>query len=80
MAITRDDLDLLFTSELPDPVLLLLEGRSQVVDGSVLRRPAYARAMLVGTREDLACELSGGEGELEEAAVRLDMKVSRWGR
>jgi len=82
MTITKDDVRQLLHSDLPDPVLLFLEGRSQVVDGSVLRRPDYAGAMLIATREELDTRLGGAQPqdrELAEVAAQLDVQVGQMG-
>ena len=79
--ITVDNVRLLLASD-SDAVLVLVEGRIDVVDPAELDTDAYRGALHIITREELV-EQAGGEllseRELVEQAAALDMAVSELG-
>jgi hypothetical protein len=79
--ITADNVRRLLDSEL-DAVLVLIEGRVDVIDPAALDTDDYRGALQVITREELI-EQAGGEQlsdrELVEQAAALDMAVAELG-
>jgi hypothetical protein len=79
--ITADNVRRLLASEM-DAVLVLVEGRIDVVDPAALDTDEYRGALQVITRDELI-EQAGGEQlsdrELLEQAVALDMAVAELG-
>jgi hypothetical protein len=68
----------LLSTENGDPVLVVHEGRADVVEAADLDDPRYAGALRVIGRADLLSERGGGEPGPEEAealARRLDTAV-----
>ncbi|OFJ53334.1 hypothetical protein [Mycolicibacterium grossiae] len=81
MTITSDDVRSLLDAD-ADAVLVLLEGRAQVVAGGDLDDEAHRGALQVISRADLV-ERTGGtdlsEHELAEQAGTLDATVAELG-
>lgn len=79
--ITADNVRQLLDSEI-DTVLVLIEGRVDVIDPAALDTDDYRGALQVITREELI-EQAGGEQlsdrELVEQAAALDMAVAELG-
>jgi hypothetical protein len=79
--ITADNLRRLLASE-TDTVLILIEGRIEVVDPAALDTDEYRGALQVITRDELI-EQAGGEQlsdrELLEQAAALEMAVDELG-
>ena len=79
--ITADNVRRLLASD-TDAVLILVEGRIEVIDPSELDSDEYRGALQVITREELI-EQAGGEQlsdrELLEQATALDMAVAELG-
>jgi hypothetical protein len=79
--ITADNLRRLLASE-TDTVLILIEGRIEVVDPAALDTDEYRGALQVITRDELI-ERAGGEQlsdrELLEQAALLEMAVDELG-
>ena len=79
--ITADNVRRLLASE-TDAVLVLVEGRIEVVDPAALDTDEYRGALQVITRDELI-EQAGGEQlsdrELLEQAAALDMAVAEIG-
>ena len=79
--ITADNVRRLLASE-TDAVLVLVEGRIDVIDPAALDTDEYRGALQVITRDELI-EQAGGEElsdrELIEQAVALDMAVAELG-
>jgi hypothetical protein len=79
--ITADNVRRLLASE-TDTVLILVEGRIEVVEPAALDTDEYSGALQVITREELI-EQAGGEQlsdrELVEQAAALDMAVAELG-
>lgn len=79
--ITADNVRRLLASE-TDAVLVLVEGRIDVIDPAALDTDEYRGALQVITRDELI-EQAGGEElsdrELLEQAVALDMAVAELG-
>jgi hypothetical protein len=79
--ITADNVRRLLDSEI-DAVLVLIEGRVDVIDPAALDTDGYRGALQVITREELI-EQAGGEQlsdrELVEQAAALDMAVAELG-
>ncbi len=79
--ITADNVRRLLASD-TDTVLVVVEGRVEVVDQAELDSDAYRGALQVITRDELV-EQAGGEQlsdrELTEQAAALDMAVAELG-
>jgi hypothetical protein len=79
--ITAEDVRRLLASE-NDTVLILVEGRIEVIDPAALDTDEYRGALQVITREELI-ERAGGEQlsdrELLEQAAALEMAVDELG-
>ena len=79
--ITADNVRQLLASD-TETVLVVVEGRAEVVDQDALDSDAYRGALQVITRDELV-EQAGGEQlserELLEQAAALDMAVAELG-
>jgi hypothetical protein len=76
--IDADVLRALFDSDLPDPQLVLVEGRVEVVPGSA----PDEQGLLVATRRDLLEQFGGtppSGGELDDLAANLQASVDTLG-
>jgi hypothetical protein len=79
--ISTDDVSRLLQSAGPDTVLVLVEGRTEVIGASQLSSEQYRGALEVISREDLVKRIgdSPDEHELAEQAALLDTEVSELG-
>jgi hypothetical protein len=79
--ITTDDVRRLLDAEQKDAVLVLIEGRIEVIGAGQLASESYRGAMEVVSREELAERVgeSPSEHELAEQAATLDTAVSELG-
>jgi hypothetical protein len=79
--ISTDDVRRLLLSTEPDAVLVLVEGRSEVIAGSQLGSDEYRGALEVISRDDLARRLGDApsEHDVAEQASLLDSAVSELG-
>ncbi|AKK25503.1 pyridine nucleotide-disulfide oxidoreductase [Mycobacterium sp. EPa45] len=81
MMITRDDVRRLLDGD-SDAVLVLVEGRIEVIDPAALDTDDYRGALQVITRAELV-EQAGGEDlsdrELVEQAAALDTAITELG-
>jgi hypothetical protein len=82
MTVNADDVRRLLDSQEPDAVLVLVEGRVEVVTPAELDSADYRGAFQITTREDLV-QLTGGatlsENELAQQADDLDTAVRNLG-
>ena len=78
MTIPTDDVRRLLQSEQPDSVLVLVEGRTEVIGAAQLASEQYRGALEVVSRDDLAKRLGDGpsEQDLAEKAALLDTAVN----
>jgi hypothetical protein len=81
MTISTDDVRRLLASERPDAVLVLVEGRTEVIGARQLASEAYRGALEVVARDDLAKRLGDApsEHDLAEQASLLDSAVNELG-
>jgi hypothetical protein len=81
MTISTDDVRRLLAAENPDAVLVLVEGRIEVIGASRRASEEYRGALEVVARDDLAKRLgdSPSEHDLAEQAAELDMAISELG-
>ena len=81
MTISTDDVRRLLQSEQPDSVLVLVEGRTEVIGAGQLASEQYRGALEVVSRDDLAKRLGDGpsEHDLAEQAALLDTAVDELG-
>ena len=82
MTISSDDVRRLLDSELKDAILVLVEGRTEVIGAGQLASQEYRGALEVVTREDLVRLLGGAEPsdrDVAEQAAALDTAVSELG-
>jgi hypothetical protein len=79
--ITTDDVRRLLAADEPDAVLVLIEGRTEVVPDARLDLPQYRGALQVISRDELIARLGTdpSEREVEEQAAALDVAVSELG-
>ncbi|MDT5304174.1 MAG: hypothetical protein QOG79_7799 [Mycobacterium sp.] len=79
--ISTDDVRRLLLSTEPDSVLVLVEGRSEVIAGSQLDSDEYRGALEVISRDDLARRLGDApsDHDVAEQASLLDSAVSELG-
>jgi hypothetical protein len=79
--ISTDDVSRLLQSDEPDTVLVLVEGRTEVIGASQLSSEQYRGALEVISREDLVKRIGDApdEHELAEQAALLDTEVSELG-
>jgi hypothetical protein len=78
-----DDLRHLLDSSLPDPRLVLVEGRLKVVTADDLDTEPYRGALLVVSRDELLVRTGGrpdlSDRELEQLAATLSVPVDELG-
>jgi hypothetical protein len=81
MTIAIDDVRRLLQSDRPDSVLVLVEGRTEVIGASQLASEQYRGALEVVSRDDLVKRLGDApsEHDLSEQAALLDMAISELG-
>jgi hypothetical protein len=81
MTIVTDDVRRLLQSDRPDSVLVLVEGRTEVIGASQLASEQYRGALEVVSRDDLVKRLGDApsEHDLAEQAALLDMAISELG-
>ena len=81
MTISTDDVRRLLAAEAADAVLVLVEGRTEVIPVSRLASDDYRGALEVISREELVKRLGDApsEHDLAEQAALLDMAVSELG-
>jgi hypothetical protein len=81
MTISTDDVGRLFQSDEPDSVLVLVEGRTEVIAARRLASEEYLGALEVISRGELVKRLgpAPSEHDLAEQAALLDTEVSELG-
>jgi hypothetical protein len=82
MTISADDVRRLLTNEDPDAVLVLIEGRTEVIGQQDTDSAQYRGALQVITRDDLLHRIGGSDlsdRTMEEQAAILDATVSELG-
>ena len=81
MTISSDDVRRLLQSDESDSVLVLVEGRTEVVGAGQLASDRYRGALEVISRDDLAKRLGDtpSEHDVAEQAALLDSAVSEMG-
>ena len=81
MTISTDDVRRLLQSGEPDSVLVLVEGRTEVISAGRLASEQYRGALEVVSRDDLVKRLGEGpsDHDLAEQAAELDMAISEMG-
>lgn len=82
MTIAADDVRRLLGAGDTDAVLVLIEGRTEIIPAEELTSPAYRGALRVASRDEViawtgTAELS--DRELEEQAENLDVAVRNLG-
>ncbi|EKF22428.1 putative fAD-dependent pyridine nucleotide-disulfide oxidoreductase [Mycolicibacterium hassiacum DSM 44199] len=79
--IATDHLRALLQSAERDPVLVVIEGRAEVIAAGRLAAEEYRGALEVVTREELVRRIgeSPSERELDEQAALLDTAISELG-
>ncbi|KAA0111067.1 hypothetical protein [Mycolicibacterium sp. P1-5] len=81
MMITRDDVRRLLDGE-SDSVLVLIEGRTEVLDPAALDTDDYRGALQVITRGELVAQAGGeqlSDRELSEQAAALETAIAELG-
>jgi hypothetical protein len=81
MTISIDDVRRLLQSDEPDSVLVLVEGRTEVIGVGRLASEQYRGALEVVSRDDLVKRLGDApsEHDLAEQAALLDSAISELG-
>jgi hypothetical protein len=82
MTVSADDVRRLLASRAPDAVLVLIEGRTEVVTSAELGSPEYRGALQLATRDEVVRRAGGMElsdRELSEQAEDLDTAVRNLG-
>jgi hypothetical protein len=81
MTISTDDVRRLLQSDQPDSVLVLVEGRTEVIAAGQLASEPYRGALEVIARDDLVKRLGDApsEHDLAEQASLLDSAVNEMG-
>jgi hypothetical protein len=81
MTISIDDVRRLLQSDEPDSVLVLVEGRTEVIGAGRLASEQYRGALEVISRDDLMKRLGDApsEHDVAEQAALLDTAVSELG-
>jgi hypothetical protein len=80
--ISADDIRRLLEDEQADALLVLVEGRSEVISQHETDSPRYRGALQVITRDDLLHRIGGSDLSdrvIEEQATILDATVSELG-
>jgi NADH dehydrogenase len=81
MAIESKDVRRLLDAD-DDAVLILLEGRTAVIDGGALDDEAHRGALRIISRAELLKRAGGGdlsEAQVDQQAAELDVEVSELG-
>ena len=82
MIVSADDVKRLLQHDDPEAVLVLIEGRTEVINPRDADSPEYRGALQVVSRDDLIKRTGGAElsdHELAEQAALLDATVSELG-
>jgi hypothetical protein len=82
MIVTPDDVKRLLQADDPEAVLVLIEGRTEVISQRETDSPQYRGALQVVSRDELVKQVGGTElsdHDLAEQAARLDATVSELG-
>ena len=81
MTISIDDVRRLLQADEPDSVLVLVEGRTEVIGAGQLASDQYRGALEVISRDDVTKRLGDApsEHDLAEQAALLDAAVSEMG-
>jgi hypothetical protein len=81
MTISTDDVRALLAADEADAVLVLVEGRTEVIGAGQLASEPYRGALEVITREDLAKRLGDApsEHDVAEQAALLDAAINEMG-
>jgi hypothetical protein len=81
MTISIDEVRRLLQSDEPDSVLVLVEGRTEVIGAGRLASEQYRGALEVISRDDLVKRLGDApsEHDLAEQAALLDSAISELG-
>ena len=82
MTISTDDVRRLLQAEAKDAVLVLVEGRTEVISAGQLASEEYRGALEVISHDELIRRLGGtepSEHELAEQAAILDAAISEMG-
>jgi hypothetical protein len=81
MTISTDDVRRLFRSDEADSVLVLVEGRTEVIGAGQLDSDEYRGALEVISRDDLVSRIGDdpSDHELAEQAALLDSAVNELG-
>jgi hypothetical protein len=81
MTISVDDVRRLLNSDEKDAVLVVIEGRAEVIGAGGLASEEYRGALEVITREDLIGRVGAepSEHELAEQSAQLDSAISEMG-
>jgi hypothetical protein len=79
--IATDDVRALLDAADEDAVLVVVEGRAEVISGRALDSDQYRGALQVITREDLGARVGAqpSDHDLAEQAAQLDSTVSEMG-
>lgn len=79
--ISADDVRQLLKAEGKDAVLVVIEGRTEVISGGQLESDQYRGALEVVTRDDLVSRIGAepSDREVDEQASALDTEVSELG-
>lgn len=82
MTVKGSDLRRLLTSSVPDPTLVLLEGRLEIVQVDDLDDDAHRGALLLVSRQELLARgvrEDSSDRELEEQAAAISTAVAEMG-
>lgn len=81
MTISTDDVRRLLAAEQSDAVLVLVEGRTEVIGAGQLASDAYRGALEIVSRDDLTKRLGDApsEHDFAEQAALLDSAVNELG-
>jgi hypothetical protein len=79
--ISADDVRRLLQSDEKDAILVVIEGRAEVIGAGRLASPEYRGALEVVTRDDLVQRVgeTPSDHEISEQAAQLDTAVSELG-
>jgi hypothetical protein len=82
MTVTPDDVRALLSDDDPTAVLVLVEGRTEVVPADKLDTADYRGALLIASRDDVIDRTDGAEPsehELAEQAAALNAEIDNLG-
>jgi hypothetical protein len=81
MTISSEDVRRLLQADQPDSMLVLVEGRTEVIGSGQLASDQYRGALEVISRDDLEKRLGNepSEHDVAEQAAQLDAAVSEMG-